>query len=102
MEELRLDQNFDPSHHRLFDYRGVTGFADDPPGGVRGFSNRVRDRPESTAAGKTAIVTTQAVVFGVHRMYQAYMEGSHREWEVFTDLDEARRWLYLAGWPVGL
>ncbi len=102
IDELLVDPDFDPSHHRLLDYRGVTAVDDRVPGGIREFSERVSERTEFTAAGKTAIVTPQPAVYGVHRMFQTYAEGSPRELEVFTDLDEARRWLDLAGWPDGL
>lgn len=51
----------------------------------------LRDRPD----GKTAFVATSDFVFGLARMYTAYLElqGPSHELQVFRLLKDARQWL---------
>ena len=43
--------------------------------------------------GSQAVVATQEASFGMARMYEALLEGTGFEIEVFRDLEEARAWI---------
>jgi hypothetical protein len=44
-------------------------------------------------AGSTAVVTNSSFLYGLARSYAELIRDSHPHFEVFTDMNEARRWL---------
>ncbi len=50
-------------------------------------------RQQKTVSGKTALICTTPITFGVARMWQSIMDDSVVEISIFESQDEARAWL---------
>jgi hypothetical protein len=61
---------------------------------VRRLVRRTTQLARTTPLGRTAIVATDDVAFGMARMYSILTEGQGAAVEVFRDLDSAEQWLY--------
>jgi hypothetical protein len=89
-DALERDAAFDPTFRQLADFTGVTKVLLDAEE-IRTAATRRVFSPGS----RRAIVTATAEVFGLARMYSTYLElyGGKVDLRVFTDKDEALRWL---------
>lgn len=100
--ELDLTQVFELSRSRpapfawswtiLWDCTGLTG-ARPTMDDLRAYRGDLSGLWPSEAGGKTAVVVSTDLDFGLGRMAEAYAVSLPRELRVFRDLDEARRWL---------
>jgi len=89
-DTLERHAAFDPTFRQLADFTGVTKVLLDAEE-IRTVATRRVFSPGS----RRAFVTATAEVFGLARMYSTYMElyGDVRDLRVFTDKEEALRWL---------
>ncbi|MBI1374772.1 MAG: hypothetical protein GC159_18790 [Phycisphaera sp.] len=51
----------------------------------------------SWPAFRIALVCSSDLIYGIARMYQSLMGAAHVEVEIFSDIDEAERWLVTGG-----
>jgi hypothetical protein len=86
----RADPRFQPHFRRLADMRGVEK-VELTIEGIRMLAGRNISAP----GGKRAIVAGQALVFGFSRMFEMLTDTGTDDTRVFTDIDEARKWLGL-------
>lgn len=56
---------------------------------------KVKEYSHLRKGGKTAMVLSRDLDFGISRMYQAYASGENLEFEieVFRDMEKAKQWL---------
>jgi hypothetical protein len=76
----------------LIDARGAK--TDITPEEVRRLIRRTAHIARTMPLGRTAIVTTDDMAFGMARMYSILTERLGAAVEVFRDLDSAERWLH--------
>jgi len=96
-EQLKALEKFyegDPTRHVLWDFRKVEGeryFYEDVKEIVAFSKTKAHLRPP----GKTAIVTSKAVDFGLARMAKSLSEAMEMPWEAgsFTSIEDAVAWL---------
>ncbi len=94
--EMLDDPLFDPTFHRLNDYRLATGGESGSPGGAATQAMAVSSGDAMQSVGKTAIVAPASLVFGLSRMFQAYAEAHTsgvRTWQTFRNIEDAAAWL---------
>jgi hypothetical protein len=78
----------------MFDLREAEGrgetFSNEQIFGLANFLENVR---EGRAKGKTALVATKDVVFGMCRMLEAYMSANKIIFRTFRTMDDAVKWI---------
>jgi hypothetical protein len=89
-EKIRADPRFQPHFHRLADMRGVDK-VELTVEGVR----RLAEKNIAGEGSKRAVVAGQALLYGFSRMYEMLTDNGVTDTRVFTDMDEARKWLGL-------
>lgn len=82
-------------YKEMIDFREITD-VQIPSSSIRAFAkySRLFDNPDTPA--RSAVVAPQALVFGLSRMFstiRSLSPGDNREFRVFADIEEARRWL---------
>jgi hypothetical protein len=101
-EELRTaltrlyeSPEFKPDQNSLWDLREAkleTMSAEQ----ARSISDLVRGHRGTTSAGRSALVVSEDLAFGMSRMIEMRLDGSHQV-RVFWDLSEATSWLVAGG-----
>jgi len=93
-DEMREHDNFDGEFYELLDFRAAnTG--DIGPDDLRDFMSRpVAFSPESRRA---FVMANSFVALGLGRMFKLLRDNAAGKIRVFTEMDEARRWLKLSG-----
>jgi hypothetical protein len=81
-----------PSKHILWDLRNasVDKLRSDEAVQLANYAANFDKRKE---IGKTAIVASSDVVFGVSRIFEAHVINPSIKFNVFRDIDESREWL---------
>lgn len=90
MLSVLTDPNFRPGHRFLIDRRGAPAPSSDFIKRVVAFNDAHRGE---LGEGRRAVVVDNKADFDMGRMAEAFSEGSPSPIRVFTDFDEARRWL---------
>ncbi len=83
------------AYDELVDFREVTDFRLGPDAITR-LVSRSRSVADPQACARSVMVASEAVVFGLSRMYVSMrdVDDEHqREWQVLTDYKEALSWL---------
>ena len=93
-DRLYADPDFDPSFDHLIDGRHVTK-AEISATELSSLARRSRFSPKA----RQALVVTSTVLYGLARMFQAYMEVSRSSESiaVFKELEKAKEWLGVTG-----
>jgi hypothetical protein len=89
---LWLSPDYDPGLDELIDLRGVTGLGV-TSSGIRRLGETSLELHRGTPAVRVAIVAPDNLTFGLSRMYEAFVEESNSEYNVFRSLEEALSWL---------
>ena len=83
------------AYDELLDFRNVTNF-ELPIEAIQRLVTRSRSVAAPEARARSALVASEAMAFGLARMYVSMrdLDDEHqREWQVLTNYDEALRWL---------
>jgi hypothetical protein len=93
-DRLYGDPDFDPTFAHLIDGTQVTK-TKISASELSTLARRTRIAPQS----RTALVVTSTVLYGLARMFQAYLEVSRssESLTVFKELDKAKEWLGITG-----
>jgi hypothetical protein len=93
-DQLYRDPNFDPTYAHLIDATGVTGTAL-TSSELAALARRTKFSPQS----RRALVATSPVLFGLGRMFEAYLQlsGLAEFVGIFKELDQALEWLGITG-----
>jgi hypothetical protein len=93
-DRLYGDPDFDPTFVHLIDGTQVTK-TEISASELSSLARRTRLAPQS----RTALVVTSPVLYGLARMFQAYLEVSRasESMAVFKELDKAKEWLGVTG-----
>lgn len=90
--ERAIAEKDDAPWRELVDGTQVTEMALTPEGLTR-LASVVEASPEKIRDGRVAMVATNAVTYGVFRMWELQREGLNYEVRVFRDLELALAWL---------
>jgi hypothetical protein len=93
-EQLYRDPDFDPTYSHLIDASQVTK-AELNGSELSALAQRTRFSPQS----HKALVVNSTVLFGLARMYEAYLQlsGAGEQVSVFRELSQAKEWLGIEG-----
>ncbi len=93
-DQLYADPDFDPTFDHLIDGTQVTK-AHISASELSSLARRTRFSPKA----RQALVVTSTVLYGLARMFQAYMEVSRssESISVFKELEKAKEWLGISG-----
>jgi hypothetical protein len=85
----------DPDYDTNFNFFSDRRFSEQvrSPGFIRSALHFLKSHAKEMGTCKWATVVSKAAAYGMGRMSQFLSEGSNITIEVFTDIDEARRWL---------
>lgn len=93
---LYEDTRFDKSFNLFVDLR-LTESSARSPSALQDFADFMRQQfVNNTARPKVAVVAPGDISFGLARMYEAFSDAAHWEFEVFRSADTALAWLDLA------
>ena len=95
--QLLGDTGFSPRFDRLLDFR-LAKMPSTYGKHVTALADTVKYSAKLSSPGKTAVVASEASVYGLSRMFTTYTHDIEREYRVFRTLDEAAVWLGLEGW----
>lgn len=79
-------------NNRLWDLRSVD-FSGANSGDIQRVVGQVRDAYRRVFGGKTAHLVTSGLTFGLSRMVSSYADEMPRKLRVFTDREQAIKWL---------
>lgn len=79
-------------HNRLWDLRNVD-MRHATSKDIQQIVGQVRDAYSQVFGGKTAHLVTRGLTFGLSRMVSSYADDMPRKLRVFTDRDQAIKWL---------
>ena len=82
-------------YNELVDFRAIAAI-DLPMTAIQRLAVRSRSVADPDAVSRSALVASEALIYGLSRMYVSMRDedDSHRrEWKVLDNIDEARRWL---------
>lgn len=95
MDRLQIHPDFQPEFDQLFDFRDVTE-VDLSHDDVR----QLAERPVFSPRSRRAFVVSNALSFGVARMFQAYRDiRGESGITIFKEMKEALSWLSLSEEP---
>lgn len=95
MQEMSRFYDSDPTHLVLWDFRAadVSGITSDE---VRMIAGLAGGAYRNRAEGKTAIVASKEVTYGLSRMYQSLLDGAELsvDTRIFRSIEEAEAFLF--------
>ncbi|HXF10807.1 MAG TPA: STAS/SEC14 domain-containing protein [Desulfuromonadaceae bacterium] len=91
MMRLTVVPGYSPEMPGLVDMRGATaGLTSDE---LRQIAETIKANPEVASGARRALLVSSDLMYGLYRMFAAYMSDGPNEYRVFRDEKQALEWL---------